>query len=240
MTIKKAEIFLRAAAVAAGELLALGTVITLLFRGFSDKLLLACGTVVLVLVPELLERLLRCRIHTAVYIFAVLYAIGPMLGHAWKLYYTVSWWDKLLHICGGVMFVILGIYLFERLTRGQVGHTAAVVFALCFSMAVSVVWEFAEYGADRFLGMDMQSDTVVTDLRSYALGNEPGVTGHVEGIHSVTVNGTPLPVDGYIDIGIHDTMLDMFLESLGALITCLILFFDKGRHPLIRPRPKAA
>ena len=90
------------------EIFAAYTVIMLLAGHEPDRLALAFGTLLLVLLPMLLEKLFRCRICLPVYIFALAYAIGPMLGHCWKLYYTVPVWDKLLHICGGVMFAILG------------------------------------------------------------------------------------------------------------------------------------
>ena len=136
------------------------------------------------------------------------------------------------------MFVILGIYLFERLSCGKANHVSAVIFALCFSLAISVLWEFVEYGADIFLGMDMQDDTVVNHITSYMLGTEKGVTGSIKDIQSVVINGAALPVDGYIDIGLHDTMLDMLWESGGALVTCMLLFIDKGKHPLIQTHSK--
>ena len=80
--------------------------------------------------------------------------------------------------------------------------------------------------------MDMQDDMLVTHLTSYLLGESVGVTGSVENIQSVVVNGIQLP--GYIDIGLTDSMLDMMLESLGALVTCLLILLDKGKHPLIQ------
>jgi len=157
-----------------------------------------------------------------------------MLGHCWKLYYTLPGWDKLLHTTGGVMFVILGAYLFDLLMRGQNHQTAKVIFSLCFSMAVAVLWEFCEFGADTFLGMDMQYDTVVHGLNSYLLGDRVGVIGSISNIESITVNGVLLPTDGYIDIGLIDTMLDMLLETIGAVIACVIMWLDKGKHPLIK------
>ena len=240
MNMKTADKYLRIAAIITGELLACGTIAALCRAGDSERLLLAAGTLFLVLVPEMIERLFHCRISTAVYLTGILYALGPMMGHCWKFYYTIPYWDKLLHLCGGVMFVFLGVYLFELLSRGGANHTSAVVFALCFSLAVSVVWEFVEYGADRFLGMDMQSDTVVSGITSYLLGAKTGVTGSIESIRSVAVNGTLMPVNGYLDIGLHDTMLDMLLESFGAFLTCVLLFLDRGRHPLIQPRPRGS
>lgn len=214
------------------EIFTVFTVITLIAGNELDRLALAFGTILLVLLPMLAERLFSCRICLPLYLFALTYAIGPMLGNCWKLYYTLPWWDKLLHISAGVIFVILGAYLFDLLAQEKQKSIARLLFAFCFSVTVSVLWEFAEFGADTFLGMDMQNDRVVNGITSYLLGQTLGTTGSIFNIQSVVVNGITLP--GYIDIGLHDSMLDMLLESLGALITCLLLFLDKNRHPLIR------
>jgi len=217
-----------------GELLALGTIAFLVATEQYNRLPLAFGTLGLVLLPAMMERLFRCRLCLPVYIFALVYAVGPMLGQCWNFYYTISWWDKLLHICGGVMFAIVGAYVFELLTKRKDHFFGTAIFALCFSMAIAVLWEFVEFGADHFLGMDMQEDMLVTHLTSYLLGEGVGVTGSVANIQSVVVNGITLP--GYIDIGLTDSMLDMMLESLGALVTCLLILLDNGKHPLIQNR----
>ena len=229
---QKTEKWIKLGGTAVCEIFTVITIITLITGSEPDRMALAFGTLLLVLLPLLLEKLFHCRISLPVYIFALAYAVGPMLGHCWKLYYTVPVWDKLLHICGGVMFAILGAYFFDLLVKEKVHPAARTIFALCFSIAIAVLWEFCEFGADRFLGMDMQDDMLVTHLTSYLLGEGVGVTGSIENIQSVVVNGIRLP--GYIDIGLTDSMLDMMLESAGALITCLLILFDKGRHPLIQ------
>ena len=228
---QKTEEWIKLGGTAVCEIFTVITIITLWAGGEPDRLALAFGTLLLVLLPMLLEKVFRCRVCLPVYIFALAYAIGPMLGHCWKLYYTVPVWDKLLHISGGVMFAILGAYFFDRMMKGHKNPTATAVFALCFSMAIAMLWEFCEFGADRFLGMDMQDDTVIYGLTSYLLGDTLGVTGSIPNIQTVTVNGIVLP--GYIDIGLIDSMLDMLLETIGAIVTCVLLWLDKGRHPLI-------
>ena len=233
----KNEKWIKLAGTVLCEIFTVCTIIMLLASGEPDRLLLAFATLLLAALPMLLEKLLHCRISLPVYIFALAYAIGPMLGHCWKLYYTVPVWDKLLHISGGVMFAILGAYFFDLLVKNKELPVVRTIFALCFSMAIAVLWEFCEFGADTFLGMDMQDDTVIHSLTSYLLGESLGVTGSIENIQSVTVNGIALP--GYIDIGLTDSMLDMMLESLGALVTCLLVLLDKGRHPLIQDTPPA-
>ena len=227
----KNEKWIKLAGTVLCEIFTVCTIIMLLAGSEPDRLLLAFATLLLAALPMLLEKLLHCRISLPVYIFALAYAIGPMLGHCWKLYYTVPVWDKLLHISGGVMFAILGVYFFDLLAKNKELPVVRTVFALCFSMAIAVLWEFCEFGADTFLGMDMQDDTVIHSLTSYLLGESLGVTGSIENIQSVTVDGIVLP--GYIDIGLVDSMLDMLLETLGAIVTCLIIWSDKGRHPLI-------
>ena len=130
------------------EIFTIYTIITMLCNGEADRIALAFGTVVLAALPFFMEKLFHCRISLPLYIFALAYAIGPMLGHCWKLYYTLPGWDKLLHTTGGVMFVVLGAYLFDLLIRGQNHQAAKVIFSLCFSMAVAVLWEFCEFGAE--------------------------------------------------------------------------------------------
>ena len=230
----KEHTYIKRAGIALGELTAVGTILFLLLAKRYDRLPLALATLILVLLPAMMEKFFKCRLCLPVYLFGLFYAVGPMMGQCWNFYYTVSWWDKLLHICGGVMFAIVGAYFFERLTKRKDAFPAQAVFALCFSIAIAALWEFVEFSADRFLGMDMQDDTLVTHLTSYLLGEGVGVTGSIENIQSVTVNGMELP--GYIDIGLYDSMLDMMLESLGALITCILLFLDKGKHQLIQNR----
>ena len=216
------------------EIFTVCTILMLLASGEPDRLLLAFATLLLAALPMLMEKLLHCRISLPVYIFALAYAVGPMLGHCWKLYYTVPVWDKLLHISGGVMFAILGAYVFDLLAKSKELPVVRTIFALCFSMAIAVLWEFCEFGADTFLGMDMQDDTVIHSLTSYLLGESLGVTGSIENIESVVVNGVALP--GYIDIGLIDSMLDMLLETLGAMVTCLMLWINRGKRPWIHKK----
>ena len=163
----KNEKWIKQAGTVLCEIFTVFTIVKLLKGSEPDRLLLAFATLLLTALPMLLEKLFHCRISLPVYIFALAYAIGPMLGHCWKLYYTVPVWDKLLHISGGVMFAILGAYFFDLLAKNKELPVVRTIFALCFSIAIAVLWEFWEIGAEQFLGMDMQNDTVNHSLTSY-------------------------------------------------------------------------
>jgi len=205
----------------------------------KTHLLLAFATPLLVLLPAAAEQIFRCRISLPLYLFLLFYAMGPILGESWKLYYTVGIWDKLLHVSGGIVFALVGYHLFLLLIKREDARLTAAIFGLCFSVTIAALWEFAEFFMDILFGMDMQDDIVIHGFTSYLLGSDIGITGSVSDIFHVAVNGTPLPVDGYIDIGLIDTMLDMLLESIAAAGTCILLYCDRGRHPAITfPNPQ--
>ena len=235
MTNKK-EKPIRYILVALCGLLTLGNVIKFSITGQWARLLLALLTLVLILIPEGIERLFHCHISQGMYLTAVLYATGPMLGHCNNLYYILPFWDKMLHILGGVMFVFLGIFLFALLGGDQKSWALCCLFALCFSLAVSVLWEFYEFGSDRLFGTDTQDDCIIHSITSHMLSPEMGEVGRFTGIQQVTLNGHPLDLGGYLDIGLIDTMMDMLLESLGAAVTAVILWADKNRHPVFQRR----
>jgi len=222
------------------ELLTAVNIIRFIAMGQYNRLLLALLTLVLILVPEGIERFLHYRISQPMYLICVLYAIGPMLGHCNNLYYLIPGWDKLLHITGGVMFVFLGVLLFELLGGDKQKWLLCCIFALCFSMALSVFWEFYEFGVDTLLGMDTQNDTIVHSINSHILNSKLGETGSIENITDVSINGVSLGLGGYLDIGLIDTMMDLLLETLGAVVTTVILFIDRNRHPVFQKKERTA
>ncbi len=198
------------------------------------NIFLSLATVFLVLIPVLIEKVFHCRIATAVYVWASLYAVGPLLGEANQLYFILPWWDKLLHCCGGMAFALAGYYIPELLNKGKpVSRTMRIVFAVCFSVAVAALWEFYEFGGDRLFGTDMQQDRYVTTVNSYFLADSYGVVGTLGKIESVGINGEEIP--GYIDIGLIDTMGDMMIETFGAILAAAFFVWDKERHPIICP-----
>ena len=61
------------------EVLAVGTVICLLSGGMNEGLLLALATPLILLLPSLAEKLFRCKVSLPIFIFGLVYAMGPML-----------------------------------------------------------------------------------------------------------------------------------------------------------------
>lgn len=100
------------------------------------------------------------------------------------------------------------------------------IVAFCFSMTIGVLWEFFEFSADLFLHTDMQKDTILNGISSVALNPEPvNVPIRIDNITSTVVNGETLPIRGYLDIGLFDTMKDLFVNFIGAVVFSVFGFF---------------
>ena len=237
-SLTKGEKRLRLLLLVLSWLAALATVPLLIAQGEYIHLRMCALTLALALLPAGLEMVGRFRLHPAFYIVGAFYALTPLLGECYKLYYLTGWWDKFMHGLGGVVFALFGFYLFRALLGADDTHKkrlAAALFAFFFSVTISVLWEFVEYTGDQTLGMDMQHDAVVSEIHSYQLGERAGDVGHRTDITATTVDGDALPVDGYLDIGLHDTMGDMLVETLGAGLAVAAYAAARGRLRLFLP-----
>ncbi len=222
---------------AAGEAFALFSTIRFLPGKEWTRLAISAVTILLLLLPETAERICGRRLSIPFYAFCIIYALGPMLGHSYKLYYTILRWDELLHLFGGFLFALIGFEIVRSITGGgKCSLWFSALFGLCFSMAVALAWEFFEYGMDAFFGMDMQNDTVVHSIVSYQLGTETGVTGSFPEIHEVLIDGTSLALDGYLDIGLHDTMADSLVETIGAVLAVICYAAGHGKTALFQQK----
>ena len=109
--------------------------------------------------------------------------------------------------------------------------TFMAIVAFCFSMTIGVMWEFFEFAMDWFFRLDMQKDTVVNTIGSVMLdptgGNNPGVIRNITDVIVVQSDGTQtaLGLGGYLDIGLLDTMEDLFVNFIGAFTFSIIGYF---------------
>lgn len=110
------------------------------------------------------------------------------------------------------------------------------VVAFCFSMTIGVLWEFFEYGCDVFFHTDMQKDFVIKNIYSTALdsSNSNKVVA-INNVEEVFINGKKLE-NGYLDIGLADTMKDLIVNFIGAVVFSIIGYF----HIKLRGKTKFA
>ena len=206
-----------------------------------DDMALSFAAIAYALAPIAIERLFRFRIQPVLYIFVIAYTICPLLGSSYQLYLKFSWWDDMLHGFAGLIFAILGAYLPKALGKKDASVALCALMGFVFSLAVAGVWEFIEFGLDSFFGTDMQKDTWLTSTRpSYLLGKILGlpdgmIVGNDTSIVTI-INGKEY--QGYLDIGLLDSMHDMLIETLGAILYTVVFVAFKGKKFVFVPIEK--
>ncbi len=170
--------------------------------------------------PSLLEKIVLIFIFSA-----------EILGEIGDYYIKYPLWDTMLHITTGFLAAAVGLSLIDILNRSEkfkfdLSPLFVALVSFCFSMTIGVMWEFFEFGADMLLQTDMQKDTVITAISSVALNPDATNTAvKISGITSTAVNGQMLLIDGYLDIGLLDTMKDMFVNFIGAVVFSVFGYF---------------
>ena len=189
-------------------------------------------TIVLLYIPSWLQVKLHIELPPPLEITILCFIFAAeILGEVNAFYVNVPNWDTMLHTLNGFLAAAVGFSMVlllnddERLTFDLSPFFLALV-AFCFSMTIGVLWEFFEFGMDFFFHTDMQKDTVINAVYTVAL--DPTRTNKVvaiKGIQDVVINGESLGLGGYLDIGIIDTMKDLFVNFIGAVVFSVTGFF---------------
>lgn len=202
-----------------------------------ESVFLCALSLLLFVLPSIVERELWVRLPATLEIIILLFIFAAeILGEVNQFYLRVPHWDTVLHTLNGFLCAAIGfaqIDLFNRSHRFkfEVSALFLAVVAFCFSMTVGVIWEFFEFGCDNLFYQDMQKDTVVTQFKSaYPIDGDNQAIGDIKDIVGVIVvhsDGSQerLAVDGYLDIGLHDTMKDLIVNAVGAMTFSVIGFF---------------
>lgn len=173
-------------------------------------------------IPSLLEAIIYLFIFSA-----------TILGEINNFYGIVPFWDTILHTLNGFLCAGIGFSLVDLLNQNSkkmnLSPLYVVIVAFCFSMTIGVLWEFGEFTADIVLKTDMQKDRVVQNISSVELNqNNKNVPIKLKDIEKTQIHlkdGRIITIEnGYIDIGIIDTMKDLFVNFIGAFVFSVIGF----------------
>lgn len=203
-----------------------------IFNKNYENVFLCVLTLLLFIVPSFIQVNLRIELPSALEITILLFIFAAeILGEIQAYYIKFPFWDTVLHTINGFLMAAIGFALADILNRSkrisfQLSPVFLAIVAFCFSMTIGVLWEFFECSMDMFFGLDMQKDTVLNSISSVMLdpigGNTPT---SIQNITSVTVNGQDLGLGGYLDIGLLDTMKDLFVNFIGAVVFSIIGYF---------------
>lgn len=208
-----------------------------ILRGDIESAFVCVVVLVIYLLPQFVENRLNIDIPTTleVIIFVFVFA-AEILGELQSYFIKYSNWDTILHTSSGFLCAAVGFSLVDLLNRSdnakvQLSPGYLAITAFCFSMTIGILWEFIEFSADRLFLLDMQKDTIVNQISSVSLDpTNSNISITVKGIKDVilvTDSGEQaLGLGGFLDIGLYDTMEDLFVNFVGAVVFSVAAFFE--------------
>ena len=225
------------------RILVVATMVAQFFNGNYENVMLCVLTLVLFMLPSFLERKLKIDLPDTLEIIILIFIFAAeILGELGCYFIHYPSWDTMLHTTSGFLCAAIGFSLVNLLNKDNrislsLSPLYMAIAAFCFSMTIGVLWEFIEFSADRLFLLDMQKDTVITTISSVTLdatnSNTPIV---IRSINDVAVNGQSLGLGGYLDIGLYDTMEDLFVNFIGAVVFSLFGYFyvkHQGKGKLV-------
>lgn len=187
-------------------------------------------TLLLLLVPSFVQLTFKVElpIFLEILILVFIYA-AEILGEIDNYYFSIPYWDTILHTINGFVCAAVGFSMVSLLNKSEkiqffVSPLFLAIVSFTFSMTIGVLWEFFEFSMDHLFAMDTQKDTLITSIHSAGV-DEILPPFEENDIHEVIVNGEVISDQGYIDIGLIDTMEDLFVNFVGATIFSLFSYF---------------
>ncbi len=209
---------------------------SVLRREYQSVFLCALSLFLMVL-PSIIARRLKVVLPSTLEVIILLFIFAAeILGEINSFYVRVPNWDTMLHTINGFLCAAIGFCLVDMLNRNdrfsfKLSPLYLALVAFCFSMTVGVLWEFLEFAGDQLLGLDAQKDTVVHAIHSVNLDpTRTNTVVHIRDIADTIIvhsDGTQetLGLGGYLDLGIIDTMKDLFVNFIGAVVFSTIGYF---------------
>jgi len=208
------------------RLLVILTLIRQIMLGEWENVFVCLISLILLLAPFFIEKKFKITIPSMLEIIILCFIFSAeILGEINSFYVRVPHFDTLLHTINGFLCAGVGFSLIDLLNENSKDINLSPLFlsivAFCFSMTIGVLWEFFEYGADRILGFDMQKDQIVTKINTVEFDDtRTNKVITIDDINKTVMydkDGNVLnEINGYLDIGIIDTMKDLIVNFIGA------------------------
>lgn len=214
------------------RLIVLASLVSAILRQEYESAFVCVLVLFLFMLPFFIQKNFGICLPSTLEIIILLFIFAAeILGELQSYFIQYPYWDTMLHTTNGFLCAAVGFSLIDILNRdAKIKFTLSPVYvalaAFCFSMTIGVLWEFFEFGMDRLFHMDMQKDTIVHTISSVMLDpTNSNIPITIDGITSVAVNGRDLGFAGYLDIGLYDTMEDLFVNFIGATVFSVIGYF---------------
>lgn len=186
-------------------------------------------TLIMFMIPSIINKKLKIEFPSTLEAIIIMFIFSAqILGEIQNFYKIFKYWDTILHsingfICAGIGFSLIDIINKNDKIKFSLSSVFVTIVAFCFSMTIGVMWEFFEFTMDRYFNKDMQKDRIVQKISSVELNkenkNKEIIINNIEKtVIYYDKNKTVIIENGYLDIGIIDTMKDLMVNFLGALV----------------------
>ena len=206
---------------------------------------IAVSYIAIAIVIFLAEFNLHLRSPLPYTIFVLVFSTFCFLGASFNFYTLIPFLDDILHACWGILFSSLGFAIVKSLMgepKNLKQFIAYLIFAVGFCMLISILWEVYEFASDNLShNFDMQEDTIIHHFHSFRLypGYDHLHTLEVDGIAKTILydkdGNVLLELDGYLDIGLYDTMWDILWCLFTTVALTVVLSVDRALGGKIYP-----
>lgn len=207
------------------RILVIGMMILQFFNQNYQNFFLCILTLLLMIMPSIVQATFKVEFPSLLEIIILLFIFAAeILGEISAFYLKFPYWDTILHTLNGFLCAAIGFSMVEIMNgnkklKFELSPLFMSIVAFCFSMTIGVLWEFFEFSMDMIYHLDMQKDTIIHTISSVTLdplkSNTPVL---INNIQDVMVNGESLGLQGYLDIGLLDTMYDLLVNFIGAFV----------------------
>lgn len=216
--------------------LVIACLILQIIRGDLNNALLCLLSLLLLFAPFFIQNKFEITLPDGLEIAIYLFIFSAeILGEINNFYGIIPHWDTMLHTINGFLATAVGFSLIDLLNKNSKKFNLTPIYlcivAFCFSMTIGVLWEFFEYGADKIFNLDMQKDTIVETISSVSINpdgeNKAIILKNIGKTVIYDNDGNTMQIidGGYLDIGINDTMKDLFVNFIGAVVFCLFGYY---------------
>lgn len=158
------------------------------------------------------------KLELLIYIFII---TTEVLGQIYHFYTRVPIFDIIIHTYSSFVISYIALIIIKK---HKLPKIITILFIFSFAMMCESIWEIFEFSTDRLLKTDMQKDTIINEITSCYLSEDKD-TPTTMVIDNVVVNNISFTdkYNGYLDIGLYDTISDMSCALVGALIFIIII-----------------
>lgn len=179
------------------------------------------------LIPYFITKKLKIELPRIFEIIILLFIFSSeVLGEIQNFYGVFKHFDTILHTLNGFLCAAVGFSLIDLCNNNSEKFNLSPLYltivAFCFSMTIGVLWEFLEYSIDKVMLSDMQKDKLVTKISSVWLNpdgkNKAIVVDNINKTIIYSDSGETVIKGGYLDLGLNDTMKDLIVNFVGAVV----------------------